>query len=204
MAVRYSHHAASTAGAVKRQVIVSLLMACRNMPEDTALTWDSVRAYAPSWEEVSKLCKQAPSKVEPASHDAVPEKGVGDSSASSSCSSESEDLQPVTLEWFQQRANGQMHLVQRSSQGRLVPWCRDFHLMRLILIGDSALAIWTRFARSVGHVHRWQCGKLQRVKKDCGLRALQHCAGPYANDAFDRWALQHCAGPTGVTLRRTL
>ena len=116
MAVRYSHHAASTAGAVKRQVIVSLLLTCRNMPEDTALTWDSVRAYAPSWEEVNKLCKQAPSKVEPASHNAVPEKGVGDSSASSSSSSESEDLQRVTLEWFQQRANGQMHLVQRSSQ----------------------------------------------------------------------------------------
>ena len=112
MAVRYAHHVALTAGEVKRKVLVSVLMACPSVPKGNTLTWD-----AP--EEVTKLAC--------AERSADSAQGAADDNpASSSFSFESEDFQPAQLEWFQQRTGGQIHLVQCSSQGRLMPWCRDF------------------------------------------------------------------------------
>ena len=131
MAVRYAHDNAASAGHVKRQVIVALLMACRNMPKSHTPDWSSLNQYAPEWSEVEAACQLSePGEVvphavsSPKDHSPSPEdidSKQSSSSSSSDTDTDGEQLQEVTDSWFRHLA----HLVQGSKNGRFIPWCRD-------------------------------------------------------------------------------
>ena len=132
MAVRYADDKIATAGEVKKQVLVALLMACARMPPKTSPSWESVRAYAPEWSQVAKRCQDSAIPVSGVSGESSASAGGSEeraqqasSSSSSSSSSDSEvsDME-LHIPWFRQRAGGQVHLLH-SIANRLVPWCRD-------------------------------------------------------------------------------
>ena len=84
--------------------------------------WDAVRSYAPTWEEVAKLCHQHNRSAPHQAPDAVKEPEDDASSASSSSSSDSEDFEPASIEWFVQRLGRQMHILQSCSVAHRDDW----------------------------------------------------------------------------------
>ena len=133
MAVRYADDKVATAGEVKKQVLVALLMACSRMPPKSPRSWEAVAAYAPEWSQVVRRCRD--SSVSMNTEAQGPVEHVQEASSSSSSSSSSSDSEVSDMEmhapWFRQRAGGQLHLLHSVVGNRLVPWCRDVPFARL-------------------------------------------------------------------------
>ena len=131
MATHYNNDRVAVAGDIKTRLLMAVAQLVRRN-KSAEVTWDSLRNSF-TWDDLCRwkvptFAGVAATVSSSASSRDVPEAdSQAESTESDSCStSDSEfDMEPISLEWFQQTRNGKVHVLQKLEGSALIPWCRS-------------------------------------------------------------------------------